>query len=570
MRALMLLMMLFLSLNLQAAPTNPADWTAQLRAARWPEASAQAVVQLNTPYWQQLAEAQPYALDTQLQHLGALGQYPEVVSRLARQPEVAGLLTSLREPQALSDLLHYSSSACYTHWLNLYSLYVDASDREQLTRTLKEHGQPICDLLERGFFGAEALFAFDSNTSGGREYMTWLKEVLNSYQADATLETYFAYVQAHGTHLRHRLEDEADFRARFRHKWWPALERIGKARPPEEFALLLDDADSWRFLELPQGEALLRKAGVSVIPLFIGSQALPRDAQDEAIHALLQDDETTLSLLQHFGNDPEFMRCFRRLPDLDSNTREKLLDTLLTVCGDKIGCIERENWLRYCNDKNYSAAALSNELADNNGVLGLVPVIGTPLSKYLQGREVNGSDLAWAGVDAVVTVVSVGVGSTAIKAAGRAAAEAGATQVSRQTVTQGIKQRLSPLLRGKLPTGNILQIKTLTNKELLAQTRTPLRHVSQGKQLDVTGLVRGLFEHSPLGRGSFKQLSRLFGANWEARIFMRSDRRVVVSPQKIPGSYLNYELWDNLVIHPVKEKFNQYISMWFFESNSNQ
>lgn len=548
-----------------------ADPAAQLQALQWPATTARAVAQVNADYWQHLASQSPQELDVQLRRLGELGKrHPGVLPFLARHPETAGLLLQSSQPQAIVTVLDQATTTCYPQWLGLYSLYLDEGDRQQLTATLKASGGQICELLSRGFLGAEAWFAVDSQSAGGREYLAWLKDVLNVYQPDAKLQTHVAYVEAQGQALRHHLEDEPEFRARFRSTLWPTMARLGQRLGAEEYALLLDDADAWKLLQHPtlNGEQLLAKGGPAVLPLFVGHEALTPDLWPAAQDAILSDDDLMHSALMEVGHNPRFSGCFQRLPELDTQTRQGLIRQLFSrsLCGSALSCQAQDDWLRYCT--TYTASALAEEVTPRTGIVDFIP-LGTPIWKYIQGREVSASELAWGGVDAAITVITVGSGSIVtqgLKAAGKGAVAATTTQVTRRSVAASMLQQLKPLLGKASISGDVLRFGTLARKTSWSQALDPLRNVRSGVQLDVTGLARTTFNHGPLGRASFKRLDWLIGGNWqEARVFMRADRQLVLLPEKIPGSYLRAELFSAALEIP--SKVQQYTSAYFFETD---
>ena len=496
-----------------------------LVSAGWPHAAANAVVTLNTRWFCRLRDDQPEELKRQRVMLQQLGQFPQVFDVLEHRPEIAGLLAQSDDPTAVADSLR--DDGHYDLLSSLYLRHIAPEDAQALARAWDRHGDLIARLTQRGLTGAELVFMGGEEEPGDREYGSWLevyfKESLT--RPDEELAADVGLVLIQGPTLRHRLEDDAEFRRTFLEDLWPSYARVivEAHLGPETFVWA---PEIWDLLRLTHGEALLRRWGLLAIALLFGPQgAYPKDLHPELIQMLLHGDNAKIRALYRFRGEPLLHHILRR-HGLSESTRLAFLDRL-----DRFPAEGPETLKRF---DQYGDRAFAEELGPPvSGPVTWIPLYYTVYEvpkKVLQGRPVSMMEFLQAVADPAFFLLPGAKGAE--KAAGEAL----------KTTLVGRARQLAIKQLGVQPA------KKLTEKELapwllteiLAQIQRPMAAaLAKHSTLEITGPVRFLYGTSGVGRASFRRLTDL-----EARLFMRGDARVFIRLDRalagtVAGRFLN-------------------------------
>jgi hypothetical protein len=482
------------------------DLVDNLVGAGWTHGAARAVVRLNADWFRRLSRDAPDDLKRQRVLLRQLGRYPQVLDVIERHPETAGLLAQADDPTPLADSLR--DERHYDVLSSLYVRHVAPEDAEALARAWTRHGNLIARLNGRGLGGAELLFMGAEEDPGDREYERWLDDYCMEYldRPDEELVAAIVLALIHGPTLRHRFEEDGEFRRTFRDELWPRYTRVVTVARlgPETFVWA---PEIWDLLRLPEGEELVRRWGLLPIDLLFSPQgAYPDDLQPELIQILLHGDNTKIRALYDFRTEPLFHRILRR-HGLSEATRLAFLDRLMSEGPEILKRFDQ-----------YSDQAFTEELGPPaSGVVTWLPLYYTVYEvpkKVIQGRPVPWVEIVQAATDPIFLCLpgskgAEGAAGGAIKTTlvGRAR-QLAVKQIGIQTAERLSEKELAPWL--------------LT--EILTQTqRSMAKWLAERSTVEITGPVRLLYETSGVGRASFRRLTGL-----EARLFMRGDARVFV------------------------------------------
>lgn len=420
------LSLILLCLNSSATLGTDEQWANRLIEHQWTAPAAQAVVKLNRDAWNIWMEEDPEELNRQLTSLQNLGQYPQLMPRLRRNPEIAGLFLLAGNPLLIADILR--PDPCYSGIANLFMREVSPQDTRLLSHLLKKHRQLICSLSKRGFPDAYELFMLSPDNTVNSTYLAWLAATLENglRRSDEDLISLLNLAAEQGAQLRQQMEVDKAFRLNFQSRLWPRLDRIVRdTRYPYE--VFLSDPYLWQLLSLQDGEKLLRKwseqqtYGIMPSTVLFGRNACPEHLRPIIQEALLDGKEYALSALLSFGQHPSFENLMTRglHPDIQNILFGKLFDADVNYPG------RIEYYAMLDND------ALQRELMPREGLITYVPGIKLYelLEKIADGREVSGGDVFWAGfdvADVVFTAVTLGATTTL-------------TQTARTSTQQGFK-----------------------------------------------------------------------------------------------------------------------------------
>ncbi len=511
---------------LQAVAEIQQNLTDHLVGAGWPRGATNAVVTLNTRWFCRLSEDDPEELKRQRVMLQQLGQFPQVFDMLEHRPEVAGLLAQSDDPTAVADSLR--DDGHYDLLSSLYVRHIAPEDAQALARVWDRHGGLIARLTQRGLTGAELVFmGGEEEQPGDREYGSWLdaycKESLS--RPDEELAAAVGLVLIHGPTLRHRLEDDAEFRRTFLEELWPRYTRVVVEAHlgPETFVWA---PEIWDLLRLPHGEALVRRWGLLGIDLLFSPQgAYPKDLHPELIQMLLHGDNAKIGALHRFRAEPLLHHILRR-GGLSKSNRLAFLDLLNQPSVDGFETLKVFD--------QYGDRAFAEELGPPvSGPVTWIPLYYTVYEvpkKVLQGRPVPMIEVMQAVADPVLFLLP-----------GAKGAEKAASGALKATLV-GRARQLAVKQLGVQPAKKLTE-KELTPwllTEILAQIQRPIAAaLAKHSTLEITGPVRFLYRTSGVGRTSFRRLTDM-----EARLFMRGDARVFIRLDKalagmVAGRFLN-------------------------------
>jgi len=582
----------FILLLLVSLKTPAADYVQnELIKAGWRKDVAQAVVTLNKAWFSFIKQTHEHDFYRQINSLKKLGHSVIISKFLYKHPETAGLLALSDNPIALIKVLN--KPACYNAMSNLYALHTNPTEITLLTKALEKHRDLMCKLAYRGILGGEIVFMFPDDSKGVTEYDAWLQSVFYKYlwRSDRQLAEIMGFLIEKGPSIRQRLNKDPDFYKRFRQELWPALMRVVDNNGA--FELLANDPYIWDLLALREGEILLNKWGLGPITLLFGENAYPTDMQPIIISMLLQGDDNTVEALFRYQNEPLFRNLIRR--PLSAITQAALANKLLNLCPNypEQACPDLTDSLR-------SLASITNQvaLAEEVGVLPNGPITWIPyhgsyyaIKKMTDGRELSSDDLLNLGLDALSLVP--------------AAFFAGPFGPSIQPLTESFIVNLGnfsvaglnalsftpypyhlvkPIGSFMIRTGNRTTKMMMQDSEITQpDTTSPENRMLVAEISHSIGALvaesQKIFKHS--GKRIFYEMTqpivfihkvrlepsrsgnRMRVLEFEARIFMRRDRKLVMIPNKPYKAFFKKIGKRALFVQKDQSAWQQMISAWW-------
>lgn len=522
------------------APTDQV--VLRLIDAGWTREAALAVADLNQDYFAIQAEY-PELLEKAVIRLRVLGKYPSLMVRTTQHPEMAGLLAGVSQPREVDKAL--ADESCYGAFAGMFQLIIDPAEQQLLANVLLRHRKTVCALSAYGIPSPAALFMFPHAGPGAEEYGRWLDEALEqamrSPQVEEALSEVVAIALNQGPELRQRMERDADFRRDFRTRVWPAFVRVTDcSRKPEgkcetAFEFLADESRVWDLLMQPDGERWLERRGLLAVEMLVddpSDSGFPASLRPLAREALLDGDDETLAPLLRFQDEPLFQQVMLR-EDLDTDLRQRVLADLAKTCPEKAAqCPKLDQRLRDLG--GFSTATLREDLAPPpSGPRTWLPLYSTYYltKKLAQGRDVDGGDIFFAALDVFTVWTVVGAGGKMItqglksggKTVAKQTAEAATKQVAKKTSATSVAWVAQLADKGRLMAAATKQY----FRPLIAASQRLNATVGQFTQVDITKPLQWIFRKTGVGRETIKRLTGL-----EARVFMRSDARVLISPGK--------------------------------------
>jgi len=525
------------------------ETAARLRSAGWPEAAADAVVDLNLDWLAIQKEENPAGFEIQLKLLERLGSHPKVFALIEKHPETAALLagTSSPSPMALSLTV---DSRDYEPLAGLFVQYANARDRDRLVAALRSERRMIRKLQQRGILGAEVLFMYDRPPDRGdasadwaRDYDRWLHDELETRLGvpDEELASFVNLIFQQGPEIRRRLASDEGFRREFRSNIWPRLNRAAAANQ-NMFEVFLSDPRVWDLLQLDAGEELLKGTGLVAIDLLYGypdddRPPYPPRVRPQVIQILLRREPLSIQALLQFRREPLFIRILEK--QISADTRVSVLAKLFQARPNHRSLLATYDRLE--------GGPLAEEVGPPpHGVITWVPFYYTVYEvpkKWLQGRDATGMDLLQAALDPALLVVDIftgggaEVGKRAIVTAGELVETAGERVVvvtlekrAAEIAARRIGQEGTELIAKK--GGETLGEWSLT--AMFSEMQSAVRGaLGKASTLDVTNLLHVLHRYGGVSRQTFKNL---FGL--EARVFMRGDAKVFLRLGNVPRAML--------------------------------
>ena len=566
----------------------------ELIKAGWRKNVAQAVVSLNKAWFSLVKQTHEHEFSRQINSLKKLGNSVIISQFLHQHPETAGLLALSDNPISLIKVLN--KPACYNAMINLYALHTNPTEITLLTQALEKHRDLMCKLAYRGILGGEIVFMFPNNNKGATEYDAWLKRVFSKYlwRSDRQLAEIIAFLIEKGPSIRQRLNKDPKFYNNFRQKLWPALMRVVDNNGA--FEQLINDPYIWDLLALKEGEILLNKWGLGPITLLFGENAYPTDMRPIIISMLLQGDDNTVEALFRYKNEPLFRQLIRR--PLSAITQAALASKLVNLCPNypEEACPDLTNSLR-------SLASITNQVAlaeevgvlPPNGAITWIPYHGSyyAIKKMTDGRGLSNDDLLNLGLDALSLVP--------------AAFFAGPFGPSIQPLTESFIINLGnfsiaglnalsftpypyhlvkPISSFVIRTGNKTTKMIRDNRLIIKPQTNNIHHVKRVLIAKLTSFLSALveetqklFKHS--GKHLFYEITQpiifihqiRFKQNrngktmklleFETRIFMRRDRKLVMLPNKSYKAFFKKIANKTLFVQKDHSAWQQMISAWW-------
>lgn len=539
----------------------------------WKRETASRVIELNLAYFSMLDEEDPGKLDLSIYFLERLGKYAGLMSKINDFPELAGLLANADNPWDIAN--SFPESDCYGAVAGLYQLLITPKEQQDLADALNRHGKIICQLANYGIPMPAAIFMFDHNQPGAKEYAAWLEQVIKHALTSSSPMTPISYDQSdidqtdeltntkeqtmienlavivsiiidQGPYYRERMKTDLQFRNKFRQTLWPAFIRLtdcskkpeGECDTPIE--MMIQEPRIWDLLLLEDGEVLFDRWGLLTVELLVddpdpNGNSFPADLRPVAREAMHSSDNNTLSILHRtiIRDEPLFRQLMLR-DDLDPELRERVLADLDKTCTVEVqqcpGLVVRLRQLL-----GYSPTTLREELGPPpSGVQTWLPLYSTYYlgKKIITGRPVDTMDIVLASTDVFfLATMTMGPVKPFIKPA--------ANSVTKEVAKQTTKNAAKLLVEEKLKKAFVTSLEKIALKGQLAvaiakrhiktiikQTRILTDRIGKLLDINVTPMVQWIFEKTGIGRETMKKLTGL-----EARVFMRQDRRVVVNPK---------------------------------------
>ncbi|MGL6226288.1 MAG: hypothetical protein ACRC10_06640 [Thermoguttaceae bacterium] len=539
---------------------------AELIGCGWTKNAAEGVYQLNTRLYDGIAERLGYEeLDKNLAKLRRLGK-PEYQNGLEAHPELATLLGSVLDVDSAGAANILRTLPSNEHdmilLLSLYQTHAAPEDASLLARILQnpEYRQYMLKLLNQSPENVE-LYAYlvmldqltNRSESAAVVFQQWLLTMFDKLlvvdidsQQGQRLRL---QLTIHSRTLAQRLVSDPEFCEDFLRCWREFAEILANLNPKGDESKLSDRSDFYeqvwlnynqnpevlRFLHLYRDEhavPLLKEYGTSVCDILLSGPYLKPENQSarKKLVSLMLSANQNLRQSIVFANLPQYTAFITLLSrPLNQHTFYGMIEELAranTAPSSK----SPGQLIGYWN--SLGDAALEKEFVETNpGLWGYMPgydVYNLGV-KYLDGREISGMDMVYAGVDAafvVVDVATLGAGvamtktlSTATKTAGKSG-----TEIILKDVTQTAGKNLTREVVKETPWQSLGVLKNASRYFSGQFTRLP--HVGY---IDATNFTRYMYEKTGIGAKTFKKFTDL-----DARCFMRQDRRVVIDLQKIP------------------------------------
>lgn len=531
-----------------------ADARSRLHCAGWPEAAAQAVVDLNLDWFTIQAEENAGGFERQLKLLEALGSHPLVFAVVEKRPELAGLLAGVASPKDVAASLAVSESD-YGPFAGLFLQHCNAPARASLSKVLLSHRGILRMLQDRGMLGAEILFMYPQPTAISvgsadwpREYDRWLDDELNTrrHVSDKELASFVNLVLGQGPEIRRRLAEDESFRREFRSQVWPRLNRAASGGQ-NAFESFLGDPRIWDLLRLDASEELLKSTGLLAIDLLYGfpddgRPAYPADVHSEVIQILLRREPQSVQALLEFRRDPLFIQFLKK--PISDDTRATALAKLFHARPN-----HSELLATYAR---LSGAALADHVGPPpHGVVTWLPFYYTVYEvpkKWLQGRDATAMDLFQAALDPVMLVADVVSGGGAeiarrtVQLGGRAAGEELAGKVGEKVLVVTLEKSAAELAARKLGTEAAENLAAKgggmmfdwTASALLAETQATIKgSLGKAATIDITNVVQFLHRYGEIDRRTMKEWLGV-----EARLCIRGDAKVFFAMHNVPRKLL--------------------------------
>lgn len=539
---------------------------AELTGCGWTMNAAEEFYQLHPSYYDEIAERLGYeTLDDNLAKLRRLGK-PEYQNGLESHPELATLLGSVLDVDSdgAANILRTlpSNEHDMILLLSLYQTHAAPEDASLLARILQnpEYRQYMLKLLDQSPENVE-LYAYlvmldqltNRSKSASVVFQQWLFTMFDKLLAvdidSQQGQRLRLQLTIHAPTLSQQLTSDPEFCEDFLRCWREFEGILANLNPKGEKSKLFDRSDTYeqvwlsynqnpevfRFLHLYRDEhavPLLKEYGTLVCDILLSGSYLKPDnqsARKKLVSLMLSANENLRQSIV-LANLPQYNGFITLLSrPLNQHTFYGMIEELAkanTATSSKSPAQLVSYW------NSLGDAVLEKEFVEKHpGLWVYIPgyEVYNLGVKYLDGREISGMDMVFAGVDAafvVVDVATLGAGvamtktlSTATKTAGKSG-----TKIILKDVTQTAGKNLTREVVKEAPWQSLGVLKNAGRYFSGQFTRLP--HVGY---IDVTHFTRYMYEKTGIGTKTFKKFTDL-----DARCFMRQDRRVVMDLQKIP------------------------------------
>lgn len=481
---------------------SPADLVRQLIDASWPSAAASKVASQQACIQAQIELADPKLASDRLEKLKSLAKYPAATRLLLRRPHLAGFIIHAADPMRTAEILSEVSDS--TPAMNSLMMY--AADAEQVIDIIDQHQKSLFRLpRDSEPFDQIPVSLFLGTSSEDQDYKNFVEQILLWSQGDSSRRN---AVVGSLTRCSDRVREL--FRTQ------PSQARSA-ARDWMEFCDTHPDHGEWlcglyfeldallRYFMVPSARDMAERAGVRAALLFLESKFRPEIALILPRIVLLSD-SMMLNVIRHLKDQVGLKELL---------SRESL--STATLKAALLAAEENTERLRKWTDMSDSAIARDVGTADI-GVWEHVPFVEVAV-KIVDGRELTGID----GVLVVVDTASLAFpfikgGSSGLRSAG---------SVVRKDVVEAATKTYGRAMATKATKMTIKELQKQLPDVFEAAAKKAMRHQLKQGGLDITGLTRLAFEQVGGRSKTFKKFTGL-----DSRVFMRSDRVVVIYPHR--------------------------------------
>jgi hypothetical protein len=323
--------------------------------------------------------------------------------------------------------------------------------------------------------------------------------------------------------LREILDRDDDVRIHFLDSYFPVIKRVAESNRDSERSLLKTPA-IFKLLKRRESEQLLKRCGTEAVNELIPFMEKEPIVMDYAVNAMLNRNNIVLYALDRFRNEKELVHLLSR------NISEADKETILRKVFDNSNGVRV---LQYYD--RLSDSALNDDLHPYEGVGIYVPgyAVYNVTRKKINGQDVSVIDVTSAAIDGAFGVVELAL---IIPTAGASLSGTALRTAAKQAVEVPIRKagfRAAELAGKRMAEKELVlggkKIAQSGTSKLFGQVaeRTLVKGGTNLLKLDASPLVRTTFDKARMfgiGTDKFKKYTGL-----DARIFMRSDRKVVLN-----------------------------------------
>lgn len=499
--------------------------------------TAYSIARFNAPYFRILFQEDQNQLNVHLTTLSRLVKYPHADGYIRIHPEMASLLAGIAEIDANgvdTVLVNESSSQYLDDVLKLYEFAGEPSERAQLANILKRDGDLIIKLSRKGVVDPVSWFVeLPEDPEAASLYRHWVRNVIEDALADSEAENpsrsepetigassklynAFTLLTIHSERIRALLSSKPEIRQKFLTRYWPIFSGLISEKDELKWGIYIADNRFWdyciRFDESPFDIfKLFEEYGSTAIDLLMAPEYQDPRIMRFVYEALMLKDANLINALcdPQLRQQLPFQQLLAR--NLTIGMKRKAIEIIA-----RMNVIAATQKLRYF--QSLSDDALQEDLGpEPSGLKTWIPGYSVYHlgRKIADGRETSNMDIAMAIFDVVTTVPALKGLSYGLPIIQK--------KLSESLVKMGSKEMAE-------------QIAKMTAKELYPWViKESFRvwddlmfRIPKLNPVDVTKLIRNAFRQSGLNTNTFKRLTTL-----DARVFMRSDRKVVIDFPKL-------------------------------------
>lgn len=503
-----------------AVPMNAAEL---LQSMGWTQDAAVTVVEFNQHYFSELRAADSEAFQSQIALLGRLQGRPAMLAFLESHPEFAGLLAGAvvsgdEDANLLLKVLVRFQREPVVH--SLFTLSATPEDSIRLAQALDRDGDLIVRLVRNdSWYTLPWLLSYPGDVHVRRIFRKWVRDVIrqatNSGDPEA-IDRATVLLTLHAPAVVELLTESEEFRDSFLTKHWPNLSRILERKSDEvEWGIFVSEPGVWRCFHELGADAVELFGSLGPLTVDLLMDPLMKPARPQVLDALRHSDETVLAALfnDELRSQPLFVDLLQR------ELKPGVLSAALGRLQSRPDTIP---------DKLAYFTGLDNSVLEDEvgpppeGVQTWLP--GYSLyylsTRWIDGRRISGLDAVLAVADTALDVCPIVRGSSK------------GLKFIQKTVTNGLMERGVQIARKTVGTGSARTLLPWVLRESFAAPRHQFTALRRAACVDITGVIRHSFRYSGVGHHTFQRLTGL-----EARVFMRSDRRVLWNLGDLAGKH---------------------------------